>query len=67
MTSNEPAPAPVRFIYRNHRGEVATRHVIVLRFSFGESEWHPGPQVFLHAYDLDRRAERAFALKDIIG
>lgn len=52
--------------YRNHRGETALRRIIpkVIRFSF--SQWHPEIQWLLDAVDIDRNADRTFAMKDIL-
>lgn len=52
--------------YTNYRGETALRRIIPISLRFGSTEWHPRPQWLLEAFDLDRRAERAFALKDIL-
>ena len=53
--------------YRNHRGEVGQRRVIPERVWFGQTDWHPGPQWLLDAFDLDRRACRSFAVKEILS
>lgn len=59
-----------RFTYRNHRNEVAERRVLPIRIWFGSTEWHPEPQWFLNACDLDKTTGminlyRDFAMKDI--
>lgn len=38
-------------------------HPLVL--FFGNSQWHPEHQWLLVAYDLNKEAERTFAMKDI--
>lgn len=58
---------PFTFMYRNHRGEVAERHVIPISPHWGSTEWHPEPQWLLQAYDLDKAAIRDFAMDDILG
>lgn len=55
----------VTFTYANHRGEVAVRRVVPIRLRFAATEWHPEPQWLLDGRDLDRGAERSFALADI--
>ena len=56
----------VEICYTNHRGETAMRRVIPARIVFGvAAEWHIDPQWLLEAYDLDRKADRTFAMRDI--
>lgn len=58
---------PLRFTYTNYRGETAERQVIPREVFFGSTPAHPEQQWFLRAYDLDRRAERSFAIRDIVS
>ena len=51
--------------YTNYRGERSSRRIRPIRIYFSSSEWHPGPQWLLDAYDEERRAQRSFAMKDI--
>jgi hypothetical protein len=58
----EQPPIPV--VYRNHRGEVATRNVRPLLVRFGSTEYHKKPQWLLEVWDCDKGAARTFALAD---
>jgi hypothetical protein len=58
---------PLAFVYRNHRGEVATRRAIPISVRYGSSPWHPDPDWLLEAFDVERGAVRTFAMKDMIG
>lgn len=51
--------------YTNYRGETADRKIIPKAIRFASTEWHPEPQWLLDAFDLDKNADRSFALKDI--
>jgi predicted DNA-binding transcriptional regulator YafY len=51
--------------YTNYRGETADRRIIPRRIRFASTDWHPEAQWLLDAYDLDRQAERSFAMRDI--
>ncbi len=62
---SEQNPQQVSILYANHRGETSSRIVIPHRIWFGRTEWHPEDQWLLDAYDLERQANRSFALKDI--
>ncbi|WP_201712564.1 hypothetical protein [Acidiphilium sp. C61] len=56
----------VGFVYRNWRGELAERRVEIRGLWYGSTEWHPEPQWFLKAIDLDKHVSRDFALRDIM-
>lgn len=55
----------VTFTYKNHRGETSVRLVRPIMVAFGCNNFQPGPQWLLHAWDLNKDAERTFAKKDI--
>ena len=64
MMSYDPKVV-INIRYTNYRGETAVRQIVPVRIRFGASEWHPGEQWLMDAYDIDRQAERSFALADI--
>lgn len=51
--------------YTNWRGERSTRRIRSLRLVFENNEWHPETQWLLEAVDLDKGAERSFAMSGI--
>jgi hypothetical protein len=51
--------------YTNHRGETAFRRIIPIKIYFGSSQWHPKDQWLMDAFDLDKQAQRSFAMIDI--
>jgi hypothetical protein len=57
----------VKVDYTNHRGERAVRRIAPLMGSlrFAATEWHPEPQWVFDAIDLEKHAERTFALSGI--
>lgn len=55
----------VRFVYENHRDNVADRTVLPIRLWFGKTDWYPKEQWFLHAFDLDKQEARDFAMTNI--
>jgi hypothetical protein len=55
----------LRFRYKNWRGELAVRTVRVIRLSYGSTEWHREPQWLLEALDVEKRAVRMFAVRDM--
>ena len=63
-TDAEPVGDPLELPYKNWRGETSTRKIQPIRLEFGATEWHPEPQWLLVAIDIEKNAERSFALKD---
>lgn len=55
----------IQFEYVNHRGESATRTVEPWGVWYGSNEWHPDAQWLLGAFDLDKQANRFFAMRDM--
>lgn len=55
----------VSIVYTNYKGETALRKIIPENIWFGKTEWHPEDQWLLDAYDVEKKAKRSFALKDI--
>lgn len=56
---------PLKFIYKNWKGETKERMVEPIKVWYGSTEWHPEEQWFLKAKDLEKEEERDFALRDI--
>jgi hypothetical protein len=64
----------VWILYRNHRGEVAWRHVLPLdKLTFMSTIWHQERQWIMEAIDLDKGLDelgsmvyRSFAMRDIL-
>ncbi len=65
MTPASDAAKEIIFEYRNWRGDVSIRRVLPQRIWFGATEWHPGAQWLLEAFDLEKNEVRDFALCDI--
>lgn len=60
---------PLRFYYKNHRGDVRERRVLMPRFNYGIlKHYYPDkPQWFIYAFDVDKNAWRSFAMMNILG
>lgn len=50
--------------YTNWRGETSERELHLVRIWWGETEWHPEPQLLLSAFDYEKDAYRDFAIND---
>lgn len=66
-----PAPSGVAdtsqlltITYTNYKGETSVRRIAPKSIRFGSTERHPEPQWLLLAWDIDKQADREFALKD---
>ena len=55
----------VEIIYKNYRGEVSKRKIIPEKIWYGTTKWHKKSGWLLDAFDLGKKAERSFAIKDI--
>lgn len=64
---DKPDIDEVRFEYKNHAGKIGTRRVLPLEIWFGSTAFHPKEQWLLKAFDLDKEADRDFAIQDING
>jgi hypothetical protein len=62
---NEPNTS-ITIQYTNYRGETGMRHIVPINIQFTATEHHPEPQWILEALDLDKNANRSFAIKDIL-
>lgn len=56
---------PIKVRYTNYRGETAVRTIVPLKFEFGKTDYHPHDQWLVVVWDVDRNAQRLYALKDI--
>jgi hypothetical protein len=66
-TPAEPAQpvSAVVVLYTNYRGETALRTIVPIRIWFGSTDWHREGGWLLDAFDVEKGAERSFAMKDI--
>lgn len=55
----------IHFRYTNWKGTEGARDAQVISFKWGSTEYHKEPQMLLHAYDLNKRDFRDFAVKDM--
>jgi hypothetical protein len=62
--TDDEAP-PLSVIYTNWRGETSTRRIVPKSVRFGSTEWHPKPQWLILATDVDKGADREFAMADM--
>lgn len=51
--------------YTNWRGETGERQIVPIELWYGSTEWHSEPQWLLKALDVEKQAERDFAMADI--
>ena len=56
----------LRIRYRNWRGEESVRRIVPDHIWYGADEWHPDHQWIMDAYDVDKGANRSFAVRDIL-
>ena len=54
----------MQILYKNYRGEYAVRNIQINSMRIGSTEYHPQHQFLLDVWDLDKNAQRDYALKD---
>lgn len=57
---------PIKYIYKNWKGEVGVRTIYPLDISYGSNEYHTTPTYLLRAWDLDKKAIRTFDMSELI-
>lgn len=57
---------PLCFTYTNYLGETSERRVVAKFIWRGVTLWHREVCTFLHAYDIDRKADQDFVLSGIL-
>ena len=55
----------VTIVYTNYKGVTGTRKIVPIEILFGHTDWHKEDQWLLRAFDIQKNAERTFAVKDI--
>lgn len=56
----------VEIDYTNYQGKRERRYIIPVRLYFStNNQWHPEPQYILEAYDINKRANRDFAMSKV--
>lgn len=55
----------VTVIYTNYKNRTSVRKIIPKDIYFGHAEWYPEEQWLMTVYDVDKQAERIFAMKNI--
>lgn len=56
---------PARIDYTNHRNERSVRVINPIRIYYGSTHWHPEDQWLLAAWDMEKNADRIFAMKNV--
>ena len=55
----------VRILYTNYKGVKAWRSIVPGQLRFAATEHHTEPQWILDAHDVEKNAQRSFAMRDI--
>ena len=55
----------VTILSTNWKGETKYRNIIPISIEFKSTEWHKQEQWILNAIDVEKNAQRGFAIKDI--
>lgn len=55
----------VTIVYTNYKGITKHRRIIPKEILFGHNDWHKEDQWLMNAFDIQKNADRTFAIKDI--
>lgn len=55
----------IRVLYKNYRGETGWRTIIPQEIFFGSNDYHAEEQWLLKVQDIEKGAERIYAMADI--
>jgi len=55
----------VKILYTNWQGKTRYRKIIPISIEFKSTNWHHEEQWILNAIDIEKNAERGFAVRDI--
>lgn len=53
-------------LYKNWKGKTDKRVIIPIKSYWGHTEFHTEDQFLLECYDVEKEANRTYAMKDII-
>lgn len=56
---------PYKVLYKNWKGVVSERSVLIREILYGATEYHTEPQWLAKGFDLDKKKNRTFALCDM--
>jgi len=56
----------IKVKYKNWKGEIGIRNIVPLFMHYGRTNYHKEDQWLLSAWDIDKDAERTYAMMDII-
>lgn len=54
-----------KVLYENYKGEVRWRYIHPIKYYFGCTDYHKKDQWLLHCFDIEKDAERTYAVCDI--
>jgi len=56
----------IKIKYKNWKGEIGIRNIVPLFMRYGHTDFRKEDQWLLSAWDVDKDAERTYAIMDII-
>ena len=56
----------IEIVYKNHRHEIVFRSIVPVRIYWGQTSYHPKDQWLMEVWDVDKNAERIYALKTVV-
>jgi len=62
----QPVEIPIKVKYKNWQGQIGIRTIIPLPVHYGHTDFHSHDQWLLDVWDVEKDAQRTYALMDIL-
>ena len=62
----QPVDIPIKVKYKNWQGEIGIRNIIPFTVHYGHTDYHKINQWLMDVWDVDKDAQKTYAMLDII-
>ena len=62
----QPVDIPIKVKYKNYQGEIGIRNIIPQNVYYGSTEFHKTDQWLMDVWDVEKDAQRTYAMLDIM-
>jgi len=66
IIQTKPANPPIKVKYKNYQGITSIRTIIPQQIHYGSTDYHKENQWLLDVWDVEKDAQRTYAMMDIL-